>query len=277
MQSAPDNAHEDLSTSPAPGVERVPRHVAIIMDGNGRWARRLGLPRRRGHSEGAESVRVIIRECARLGVEQLTLYAFSNENWRRPRTEVRLLMALMKRFLISERGELIENNLRLRAIGRLAKLPEDVRKELEKSIEICEKNTGMIVRLALNYGGRQEILDAARKMALESRRNRQDPEDWTEHDLKRSLYDAEMTDPDMLIRTGGETRLSNFLLWQLSYAELWFTRTCWPEFRAAHLRQAFRAYAHRERRFGGLQGRRPAATHSVPLSGSERGAPYRPG
>ena len=277
MQSAPDNSHDGLSTSRAPGSEHVPRHVAIIMDGNGRWARRLGLPRRRGHSEGAESVRVIIRECARLGVEQLTLYAFSTENWRRPRTEVRLLMALMKRFLISERGELIENNLRLRAIGRLGKLPEDVRKELEKTIEICGTNTGMIVRLALNYGGRHEIVDAARKLALEARRNGQAPDDWTEQDFKRCLYDAEMTDPDILIRTGGEMRLSNFLLWQLSYAELWFTRTCWPEFRAAHLRQAFRAYAHRERRFGGLKGRRPSATHSVPLRGSERGAPARPG
>jgi undecaprenyl diphosphate synthase len=277
MQSAPDNSHEDLSTSPTPGPEPVPRHVAIIMDGNGRWARRLGLPRRRGHSEGAESVRVIIRECSRLGVEQLTLYAFSTENWRRPRTEVRLLMALMKRFLISERGELIENNLRLRAIGRLAKLPEAVRRELERSIEISAKNTGMIVRLALNYGGRQEILDAARKLALESQRDGRNPGEWTEQDLKRCLYDAEMTDPDMLIRTGGEMRLSNFLLWELSYAELWFTRTCWPEFRTAHLRQAFRAYAHRERRFGGLKGQRPAATRSASLSGSEHGAPSRPG
>jgi len=277
MQGAPDNAHEDFSASPPPGPERVPRHVAIIMDGNGRWARRLGLSRRRGHSEGAESVRAIIRECSRLGVEQITLYAFSTENWRRPRTEVRLLMALMKRFLVSERGELIENNLRLRAIGRLAELPEDVREALEKSIQICVNNTGMIVRLALNYGGRQEILDAARKMALEARRNRQEPEDWTEQDFKGALYDPEMTDPDILIRTGGEMRLSNFLLWQLSYAELWFTKTCWPEFRAAHLRQAFRAYAHRERRFGGLKGRRPATTHSVPLRGSERGAPSRPG
>ena len=247
------------------------------MDGNGRWARSLGLPRRRGHSEGAESVRVIIRECARLGVEQLTLYAFSAENWRRPKTEVRLLMALMKRFLISERGELIEKNLRLRAIGRLGELPEEVRKALDRSIEVCEKNTGMIVRLALNYGGRQEILDAARALALESRRNGQDPEDWTERDFKRTLCDAEMTDPDILIRTGGEMRLSNFLLWQLSYAELWFTKTCWPEFRAINLRQAFRAYAHRERRFGGLRGHRPPAAHAVALSGSERGAPPRPG
>jgi undecaprenyl diphosphate synthase len=275
MQCAPENAPESLSTSPAPGPECVPRHVAIIMDGNGRWARRLGLSRRRGHSEGAESVRVIVRECARLGVEQLTLYAFSTENWRRPRTEVRLLMALLKRFLISERRELIENNLRLRAIGRLAELPDEVRKELRKSIEICAPNTGMILRLALNYGGRQEILDAARKMALEARRDGRPPEDWTERDFTLALYDAEMTDPDLLIRTGGEKRLSNFLLWQTSYAELWFTKTCWPEFRAAHLRQALRAYAHRERRFGGLQGRRPPA-HSVLLSGRERGAARRP-
>jgi undecaprenyl diphosphate synthase len=277
MQRAPENSPENLSASSAPALERIPRHVAIIMDGNGRWARRLGLSRRRGHSEGAESVRVIVRECARLGVEQLTLYAFSTENWRRPRTEVRLLMGLMKRFLISERGELMENNLRLRAIGRLEELPEDVRKELEKSIEICGKNTGMIVRLALNYGGRQEILDAARKMAAELRRNGQEPKDWTERDFARGFYDPEMTDPDLLIRTGGEMRLSNFLLWQVSYAELWFTKTCWPEFRAAHLRQALRAYAHRERRFGGLPGHRPPATRSVRLSDREGGAVSRPG
>ena len=134
----------------------------------------------------------------------------------------------------------------------------------------------MIIRLAFNYGGRQEIVDAARKLALEARRNGQNPEDWTEQDFKRCLYDAEMTDPDMLIRTGGEMRLSNFLLWQLSYAELWFTKTCWPEFRVPHLHQAFRAYAHRERRFGGLRARPAAATPSVPLSSSERGAPSRP-
>jgi undecaprenyl diphosphate synthase len=269
MQRVPENSPENLSASSAPAFERIPRHVAIIMDGNGRWARRLGLSRRRGHSEGAESVRVIVRECARLGVEQLTLYAFSTENWRRPKTEVRLLMGLMKRFLISERGELMENNLRLRAIGRLEELPEDVRKELEKSIQICGKNTGMVVRLALNYGGRQEILDAARKMAAELRRNGQEPKYWTERDFARGFYDPEMTDPDLLIRTGGEMRLSNFLLWQVSYAELWFTKTCWPEFRAAHLRQALHAYAHRERRFGGLPGHRLPVAHSARLSDRE--------
>lgn len=233
--------------------------MAVIMDGNGRWARRQGAPRSRGHTEGAESVRVIIRECARQGVEQLTLYAFSTENWRRPRVEVQFLMGLLKRFLVSERCELMENNLRLKAIGRLEAIPGYVRKELEKTMGLCRKNTGMIVRLALNYGGRQEIMDAARKIASAARRNGQDSDPWTEEGFARFLYDEEMTDPDMLIRTGGEMRLSNFLLWQASYTELWFTKTCWPEFRAAHLRQAFRAYAQRERRFGGLRGRRPAA------------------
>ena len=252
MQPTSDNLAE---TAPI----QVPRHVAIIMDGNGRWARRLGLARRRGHSEGAESVRVIIRECARQGVQQLTLYAFSTENWRRPRTEVRFLMGLLRRFLVSERGELIENNLRFRGIGRLEALPSSVREELAKSTALCAKNTGMIVRLALNYGGRQEILDAARKLALEAQRNGNRTEAWTEEDFARALYDEEMTDPDILIRTGGETRLSNFLLWQLSYTELWFTKTCWPEFRAAHLQEAFRAYSRRERRFGGVRERRPAA------------------
>jgi len=253
MQPTSDNSGEAA-------LAKAPRHVAIIMDGNGRWARRLGLPRRRGHSEGAESVRVIIRECARRGVEQLTLYAFSTENWRRPRREVQLLMGLLRRFLVSERGELIENNLRFRAIGRLEALPATVRGELAKTTALCGKNTGMIVRLALNYGGRQEILDAARKLALEAQRNGHRAEAWTEEAFARALYDEEMTDPDILIRTGGETRLSNFLLWQLSYTELWFTKTCWPEFRAAHLQEAFSAYAQRERRFGGVRERRPAAT-----------------
>ena len=239
--------------------ERAPRHVAVIMDGNGRWARRVGLRRSRGHSEGAESVRVIIRECARLGLEQLTLYAFSTENWRRPRTEVQFLMGLLKRFLVSERGELMENNLRFKAIGRIEALPASVRKELAKTIALCAKNTGMIVRLALNYGGRQEILDAARKLAGESQRNGHPAEAWTVEDFARALYDEEMTDPDLMIRTGGETRLSNFLLWQSSYTELYFTRACWPEFREPELHEAFESYARRERRFGAVKPERPRA------------------
>ena len=236
-------------------TEKIPRHVAIIMDGNGRWARRQGFTRSRGHSEGAESVRVIVRECARQRVEELTLYAFSTENWRRPGSEVRFLMQLLKRFLVSERKELMKNHLQLRAIGRLDALPARVREELEKTIAMSRNNTGMIVRLALNYGARQEILDAARKIVAEAKRDGFDLEALQEDDFDRFLYDPEMTDPDILIRTGGEIRLSNFLLWQLSYTELWFTRTCWPEFRAAHLGEAFQAYARRERRFGGLKRR----------------------
>ena len=237
----------------------IPRHVAIIMDGNGRWARRRGFARRRGHSEGAESVRVVVRECAKRGVQQLTLYAFSTENWRRPGTEVRFLMSLLKKFLISERREMMENNIRLRAVGRIEAIPEAVRAELEKSIALCRNNTGMILRLALNYGGRQEIVDAARKMARQAEQDGLVLETLTEDGFRRFLYDEEMTDPDLLIRTGGEMRLSNFLLWQLSYAELWFTQTCWPEFRAHPLTQAFQAYGERDRRYGGLSGRgRPA-------------------
>lgn len=232
----------------------VPRHVAVIMDGNGRWARRRGLPRRHGHREGAESVRVVIRECARLGVQELTLFVLSTENWRRPRAEVRFLIGLMHRFLVTEREEMMRNNIKLKAIGRLEAFPKRVRAELEKSITISRDNTGMILRMALNYGGRQEITDAVRRLAEEARKKRITPEHITEETLARFLYDEEMTDPDLLIRTGGEVRVSNFLLWQLSYAELYFTRTCWPDFRAAQLRQAFRAYAGRERRFGALPG-----------------------
>ena len=243
-------------------ADRLPRHVAVIMDGNGRWARRRGFPRRRGHAEGAESVRTVVRECARRGVEQLTLYVFSTENWRRPRTEVRFLMSLLRKFLISERDEMMQNRIRLKAIGRLEELPPRVRADLEKSCEMTRANTGMILRLALNYGGRQEILDAARRLLRDARDDRIDPERLSEDDLKRYLYDTEMTDPDLLIRTGEEMRLSNFLLWELSYTELWFTETCWPDFRAEALDRAFQAYAKRHRRYGGLS-RVPAEVDHV--------------
>jgi len=231
---------------------KTPRHVAVIMDGNGRWARRHGLPLREGHREGAKSVRAVVRECARLGVEQLTLYVFSTENWRRPRLEVRFLFSLMRKFLVSERQEMMQNNIRLKAIGRLETLPAPARRELEKSIELSRHNTGMILRMALNYGGRQEIVDAARLLVRKAQTKHIRPESVTEKMLAGLLYDDEMTDPDLLIRTGGEKRLSNFLLWRLSYTELYFTGTCWPDFRAAQLRQAFRAYAARERRYGAL-------------------------
>ena len=237
----------------------VPRHVAVIMDGNGRWAKRRGFLRSRGHSEGAESVRAVVRECRRLGVSQLTLYAFSTENWKRPATEIRFLMNLLNRFLAAERKNLMKNNVRLKAIGRLDRLPGKVRAQLEKSIEASRDNDGMILRLALNYGGRQEIMDAARKLAIEARRMGADPPELTEQEFRRLLYDEEMTDPDLMIRTGGEMRLSNFLLWQSSYTELYFTHTCWPEFREPELHEAFQSYARRERRFGAVKPERPLA------------------
>jgi len=217
------------------------------MDGNGRWAARRRLARYVGHERGADAVDRVATACARLGVSELTLYAFSTENWKRPRAEVRFLMNLLRRFLLTRRAKILENNIRLRAIGRLDGLPKRVRQTLFETIEMSRPNTGMILRLALNYGGRQEILDAAATL-----RGRATAGRLTEQAFRRCLYDPEMTDPDILIRTGGEKRLSNFLLWQLSYAELWFTRTCWPDFGVAHLRRAFRAFARRERRFGGL-------------------------
>jgi len=235
---------------------RLPRHVAIIMDGNGRWARRRGLPRREGHRAGADSVRAVVEECARLGVEELTLYVFSTENWSRPRSEVSYLMRLMKRFLVERREDLLERNIVLRAVGRLDGFPKDIRRELDKTIEASKSNTGMVLRMAANYGGRQEIADAAAHIAEAAAAGKLKPSDVTVETFPRYEYEADMSDPDLLIRTGGEVRLSNFLLWQLSYAELYFTKVCWPDFRAAQLRRAFQAYAARERRYGGLPKKR---------------------
>lgn len=232
---------------------QVPSHIAVIMDGNGRWARRRGLVRIRGHKEGVESVREITRECAKKHIKQLTLYAFSQENWKRPKREVNLLMKLLKDFLIKERGELEENNIRLTAIGRISGLPEDVQRELAVSIEESKGNTGMVLCLALNYGGRSEIVDAAKNIAGSIKAGKMGLEEITEETFKKYLYTSEMADPDLLIRTGGEMRVSNFLLWEISYTELWVTPVCWPDFRKRHLEEAIQEYARRERRFGGLR------------------------
>lgn len=244
------------TSGPESQPDRLPRHVAIVMDGNGRWARRRNLPRRSGHREGAESVRAIVEECARLGIEQLTLYAFSTENWLRPRAEVGYLMRLMKRFLIDQRKDLLDRNIRLKAIGRLGQFRADIRQELDKTVEMSRQNTGMLLRMALNYGGRQEVADAARAIVEEALNGRLCPSDVTAETVAQHMYDPEMPDPDLFIRTGGEVRLSNFLLWQLSYAELYFTKTCWPDFRAAQFRRALDAYGARERRYGALPGKR---------------------
>jgi undecaprenyl diphosphate synthase len=233
-------------------TDGLPRHIAVIMDGNGRWARERGLSRARGHAEGAESVRVITRECARLGIKRLTLYAFSTENWRRPMREVDFLMRLLKRFLVRERREIMDNNIRFAAIGRLEELPAAVRKELERTAEMSRKNSGMTLCLALNYGGRQEIADAARRIARDAASGKIKPDEIDEVRFASYLYDPDMPDPDLVIRTSGEMRLSNFLLWQNSYAEIYSTMTFWPDFRLEELKKALKDYARRERRFGAI-------------------------
>jgi undecaprenyl diphosphate synthase len=232
--------------------KKLPDHIAIIMDGNGRWAKKRGFIRVRGHEEGVNSVREITTECAKKNIRQLTLYAFSNENWKRSKTEVNFLMKMLKKFLIAERKTIEDNNIILKTIGRTEALPEDVQKELAISMEESKDNTGMILCLALNYGGRTEIIDAATDMAEDVKQGKLKIKDIGEDVFKSYMYTSEMSDPDLLIRTGGEMRVSNFLLWEVSYAELWFTSVYWPEFKKEHLEQALSDYAKRERRFGGL-------------------------
>lgn len=233
---------------------RLPEHVAIIMDGNGRWAKERGLSRIKGHIEGVKSVREITQECARKHIGQLTLYAFSYENWKRPKTEVDFLMKLLKRYLVRERKEIQENNIRLTAIGRISGLPKSVQKELAFGIEESKHNTGMILCLALNYGGRAEIIDAAKRLAEDAKNANIDLDKVDEDTFRQYLYMPEMLDPDMLIRTGGEMRISNFLLWEVSYTELYVSPVYWPDFRKEQLEEALREYAKRERRFGGIKG-----------------------
>jgi len=230
----------------------LPGHVAVIMDGNGRWAKARKLRRTRGHAEGVESVRVVTRHGARRKLQHLTLYAFSEENWKRPAREVRLLMRLLRRFLIRERREIMDNDIRLEAIGRIDRLPADVRRELDKTREMSESNGGMVLNLALSYGGRQEIVDAMRAIARRVEAGELKPSDITEEMVTAHLYQPEMPPPDLLIRTAGELRVSNFLLWQISYTELFVTPVTWPEFREEGLDEALAAYRGRVRKFGGL-------------------------
>ncbi len=246
-----------LTTPPAPPAQALrtfPRHVAIIMDGNGRWAQRHGWRRSRGHREGAESVRAITRECSRLGIEALTLYAFSADNWRRPRAEVAFLMALLRRYLAEERREIMTNGIRLRAIGEIERLPRGVQGPLRETIALSAENRGLTLNLALSYGGRQEILRAVRKIAASVRAGALSVEAIDSQLLSDHLDTAGLPDPDLLIRTGGEMRLSGFLLWQVEYSEIWVTSTPWPEFRERELHGALDHFARRERRFGGLVG-----------------------
>ena len=220
------------------------------MDGNGRWARERGLPRIEGHRRGAESVRQVVRACGELGIDYLTLYAFSIENWNRPKAEVSALMRLLEFYLKQEISELNKNNVRLAAIGRIHELPQTAQRQLEQSIDALKKNTGLTLVLALSYGGRAEIVDAMRAIAREVKAGQLDVADMDEKLISRHLYTRGIPDPDLLIRTSGEMRVSNFLLWQISYAEIYVTDTLWPDFRKAELMKALDDYSKRHRRFG---------------------------
>jgi len=230
--------------------EVVPRHVAIIMDGNGRWAEERRLPRIAGHQAAIEAVKDTVRVCGELGIEYLSLYAFSTENWQRPSTEVRFLMRLLRDTIRSELDELMENNVKLLAVGRLQDLPQAAQEELARAMELTSRNTGLNLVLALSYGGRNEILDAIRKIAQDIVNDRLSASDIDADSFRKYLYMPELPDPDLLIRTSGEMRISNFYLWQTFYTELWVTPVLWPDFRRQHLFQALHDYEKRERRFG---------------------------
>jgi undecaprenyl diphosphate synthase len=237
----------------SPGaLASLPRHVAIIMDGNGRWARERHLPRVEGHREGAESVRAVIRVAGELGIKYLTLYAFSVENWNRPKDEVDTLMKYLAHYMKTEFAELNRNNVRLEVIGQIHRLPEFVQKQLKKTQDALSKNNGLTLIMALSYGGRTEIVEAVRSIAAKVKRGEIEPADVTEQVVADHLYTRKWPDPDVLIRTSGEMRVSNFLLWQISYAELVVTPTLWPDFRKPQFYAALEEYHRRHRRFGGL-------------------------
>lgn len=232
--------------------QRLPRHVAIIMDGNGRWAQKRGLPRTMGHKAGVEAIREIVKACSNLGVEVLTVYAFSTENWRRPKEEVGVLMNLLTDYLRRELNELHENRVQIRMIGDMIQLPFEAQQELRNSMKKTQNNTGLILNLALNYGGRAELTSAVRRISEAALQGTLKPEDITEETIDKALFTSGLPDPDLLIRTSGEMRLSNFLLWQLAYTEIVVTDCLWPDFNPEALLEAIRAYQKRERRFGGL-------------------------
>jgi undecaprenyl diphosphate synthase len=234
-------------------IEQVPRHIAIIMDGNGRWAQKKGLPRVEGHRRGAKTVENIAQYCVDFGIESLTIYSFSIENWKRPKDEVNALMHLYAEYLVGIRPTLMKNNVVLIHLGRLAGLPVSVQDELKKTMEQTSSNTGMKLALALNYGGRAEIVDAARKIARKVKQGELQPEDIDENCINQNLYTAELNDPDLLVRTANEMRISNFLLWQISYSEFYVTKTYWPDFTKSSLERAILAYAKRTRRFGAIK------------------------
>jgi len=242
------------STSPSNGFDlntsKLPSHIAIIMDGNGRWAKKRFMNRINGHEKGADAVRMVVRTAREIGIQVLTLFAFSTENWQRPKTEVQALMDLLKRFLRSETKEMLDNNIHLNAIGQVERLPGHVISVLNETIEKTKANTGMLLNLALSYGGRAEIVRMARKIAENALAGTLDPQSLTPETVEAYLYTHGMQDPDLLIRTGGEMRVSNFLLWQIAYSEIYVTDTLWPDFTREEFLQSIIAYQGRERRFG---------------------------
>ena len=246
-------------------LSRLPRHVAIIMDGNGRWAKQRGLPRVAGHRAGIGSVREAVESCARLELDALTLYAFSVENWKRPRFEIVTLMSLLKEYINKELGDLLKNDIRFRVVGRMNELDGSVQKELAKGLAATSSCRGMTFNIALNYGGRTEIVDACRSLAHDVSAGRLAPEQIDEETLGSRLGTAGLPDPDLLIRTSGEMRVSNFLLWQIAYSEIWVTPTLWPDFRKRHLFEAILDFQKRERRYGGVidGGRQPEARETT--------------
>lgn len=231
---------------------RLPKHIAIIMDGNGRWALRRGMPRSLGHRAGVESLRSIVELCSELGVKVLTCYAFSTENWKRPKEEVSFLMDLLIEYLDKEIQELHRNQVKINAIGHLEELPQPAREALARAFRKTENNSGLLLNLALNYGGRTELTDAVVKIARLVKNNQIEVSDINENLIKEHLYTAGMPDPDLLIRPSGDFRISNFLLWQLAYTEFWLSDVMWPDFKRIHLLQAILDFQRRERRFGGL-------------------------
>ncbi|SER56448.1 isoprenyl transferase [Salisediminibacterium halotolerans] len=245
-------AEEDDLNEIKPEEENIPKHIAVIMDGNGRWAKKRGLPRVAGHREGMNAIRRMVRLADRTGVEVLTLYAFSTENWKRPKTEVEFLMRLPERFLNAELPELIEKNVRVRVTGEIETLPEYTQRAVKKAAEETSGNTGMILNFALNYGSRSEIIESVKTIYKKVESGEVAFTEIDEGLLSKHLMTAELRDPDLLIRTSGEIRLSNFMLWQLAYAEFWFTDVLWPDFDEKDFNEAVRVYQQRQRRYGGV-------------------------
>jgi len=245
--STSSSIHTDIDPA------KLPSHVAIIMDGNGRWAKKRLLNRIKGHEKGAEAVRTIVRACREIRIPNLTLYAFSTENWQRPQSEIVALMALLKNFLKSEQKEMLDNNIRLNAIGQIERLPQDVQQTLHKVMTVTNKNDGMLLNLALSYGGRAEIVKMVKEIAIKVKNSNIEPDSITPELISEHLYTSEIPDPDLLIRTSGEMRISNFLLWQIAYTEIYVTDTLWPDFTKDEFVRILIDYQHRKRRFGKVE------------------------